>query len=100
MRDNWYDAAGVRLPLRVKATPGDFVLSENDIRILVPVAERVSAGFSHLRVDFYLTSDGPKIGELTPYHVAGTAKWNPPEWDEKLGRLWNNPGQEGPIALT
>lgn len=99
LRDNWFDAAGARLPLRVKATPGDFVLSERDIRILVPVAERVSTGFSHLRVDFYLTNEGPKIGELTPYHVGGTAMWNPPEWDEKLGRLWGDPDQADPRAL-
>jgi hypothetical protein len=91
-RDNWFDATGTRLPLCHDAIPlGDFVLSEGDVRILVPVAERVSAGFSHLRVDFYLTNDGPKIGELTPYHAGGTAMWDPPNWDEKLGRVWDCP---------
>jgi hypothetical protein len=87
-RDNWFDAAGNRLPLRVRATPGDYVLSAADLRVLVPAAERIAAGFSQLRVDFLLTADGMKIGELTPYHVAGHALWNPADWDARLGRMW------------
>jgi hypothetical protein len=90
LRDNWFDSAGVRLPFRVKAIPGDYVLTQDQIRMLVPIAERIATGFDHLRVDFSLTDSGPKIGELTPYHVGGHQHWNPPEWDETLGRLWDN----------
>ena len=99
LRDNWFDTAGARLPIRLKAAPSDFVLSREEIRTLVPVAESVSADFSHLRVDFYLTGSGPKIGELTPYNSAGKERWNPPEWDEKLGRLWHPTDQANSIAL-
>lgn len=91
MRDNWFDAKGNRLPFRVLSTPGDYEFSEDDLKMLVPLAERVSEGFSHLRVDFYLTDVGPKIGELTAYHIAGLAQWNPLDWDEKLGQLFENP---------
>lgn len=87
-RDNWFDATGRRLPLRVLATPGDYVLADADVRAIVPVAERMAAGFSQLRVDFFLTDSGLKIGELTPYHVAGHALWNPVDWDARLGRMW------------
>jgi hypothetical protein len=87
-RANWFNAEGRALRLTTNRPDGDFVLSANDTRNIVPVAERVAAGFSHLRVDFHLTGDGPKIGELTAYYAAGRARWNPPEWDEKLGRLW------------
>jgi len=86
--DNWFDAQGRALPIRSENPIGEFVLTVDDIRIVVPAAERVAAGFGHLRVDFYLTDDGLKIGELTAYHHAGRARWEPPEWDGKLGRLW------------
>jgi hypothetical protein len=87
-RANWFDATGRALALITTLPAGDFVLSADDVRSVVPVAERIAAGFSHLRVDFHLTGDGPKICELTPYHGAGLVPWQPPEWDEKLGRLW------------
>jgi hypothetical protein len=87
-RANWFDVQSQALPIRGMTPAGDFVLSASDAGIIVPVAERVAAGFSHLRVDFHLADDGPRICELTPYHLAGRAQWKPPEWDEKLGRLW------------
>jgi hypothetical protein len=88
-RANWFDAQGRALPpLSARQTAGDYVLSANDVKIVVPLAERIAAGFSHLRVDMYLTDEGPKIGELTSYENAGLKQWTPPEWDEKLGRLW------------
>jgi len=87
-RDNWFDMEGRRLSIGTETQAGNFALSPVDARMLAPAAERVAADFSHLRVDFYLTDDGPRIGELTPYHLCGRARWSPPEWDEKLGRLW------------
>ena len=32
-----------------------------------------------IRVDFYLTDRGPRIGELTPYPLAGLVRYEPPE---------------------
>jgi TupA-like ATPgrasp len=87
-RENWFDLDTRALPLGTTCQIGDFVLSAHDARIVVPLAERVAAGFSQLRVDIHLTGEGPKIGELTAYHGAGRVPWKPPEWDEKLGRLW------------
>jgi hypothetical protein len=56
---------------------------------MVEIAERISRGFSSLRVDFFMAINGLKIGELTPYTFGGIARWDPPELDEKLGQLWN-----------
>jgi len=87
-RENWFDMEGRVLPLRATYPLGDFVLSPNDAGTVAALAERIAANFRHLRVDIHLTCSGPKVGELTPYHGAGMAKWTPPEWDEKFGRLW------------
>ena len=56
---------------------------------LIAVAETIAATFSHLRVDFYLTRQGLRIGELTPYVGAGRTLFHPVERDAQLGRLWD-----------
>jgi hypothetical protein len=91
--ENWFDAAGRPLSISTNEYPvGEFALSAHDAKVVVALAERVAAGFDHMRVDIWLTDEGPKIGELTPYNCAGRMRWKPPEWDEKFGRLW----QAGP----
>ena len=87
-RDNWFDINGTRLDISIDSPQGDYILSRADLDRLLPVAQRIAAGFSHLRVDFYLTDAGPKIGELTPYHAAGRSPWNPAIWDRTLGAFW------------
>lgn len=49
------------------------------------VAETLSEGYPHLRVDFYVVNDKLYVGELTFYHCSGFSKIYPEEWDEKLG---------------
>ncbi len=85
----WFDVTGRRVAIK-KTGPTTMVeLSDKDRQKMVEVAERVSHDFSSLRVDFFITSSGLKIGELTPFTLGGTAKWDPPEMDELLGKLWD-----------
>ena len=47
---------------------------------LVELAEKLSQGFAHVRVDFYVLNDGTlKFGELTFTPASGTCLWNPPQ---------------------
>jgi hypothetical protein len=95
-RDNWFDRDGVRqAALRLRTQPGSYVLPPEQARRLTEVAEQVADGFVHMRVDFYLTESGLKIGELTPYTLAGTVEWSPPDWDERLGRVWTEAARHG-----
>jgi len=87
-RENWFDPCARPMPMSAAEPIGEFVLTAKDAAAVVLVAERTAAGFDHLRVDTYLTDAGVKIGELSPYASAGRAAWQPPEWDDKLGRLW------------
>lgn len=48
-------------------------------------AEKLSAGFPHVRVDFYETAKGVYFGEMTFSHWAGLVPFDPPEWDVKFG---------------
>ncbi|MDC7788101.1 ATP-grasp fold amidoligase family protein [Rhodoplanes sp. TEM] len=88
-RDAWYDATGRRLALPANLPEADIPLAPADRAALVTVAERLSEGFSSLRVDCYLTAAGLKVGELTPYSNAGLLMWGSPEIDTLLGGLWD-----------
>lgn len=65
-----------------------FLPTRAEADVAIAAAERVSTGLAQLRVDFYLTGEGLRVGELTPYNRGGRALWNPPEWDARLGALW------------
>ena len=48
----------------------------------------LSSDFDFVRVDLMINQDKVYFSELTHYPTSGMMKFNPPEWDEKLGSLW------------
>ncbi len=87
--DNWFDRDGLRQPIALTTPVGDYVLDPALARRLAAMAEAVAAGWDHLRVDFFLTDQGIKAGELTAYNRAGLALWQTEAMDLWLGRLWD-----------
>lgn len=59
---------------------------------MLEVSARIGALMPLVRVDFYLTGQGLRIGELTPYPLAGTTPYEPSEWDDRLGRMLRDGG--------
>ncbi len=60
----------------------------DNLKHMINLAEKLAAGFSHVRVDFYRLNDGTiKFGEMTFTPSNGTVKWNPPEYDKIIGDL-------------
>ncbi|MBQ9069292.1 MAG: hypothetical protein IJ131_09610 [Eggerthellaceae bacterium] len=52
------------------------------------VAEALSAGFPHVRVDLYLTNEGRVyFGEMTFTTMSGNCAWDPPEYNDVFGRM-------------
>jgi Flp pilus assembly protein TadD len=85
----WYDLTGRQiLNLRSKPTPS-FALSAEDRQKVTKIAEAMVHDFSWMRVDFYLTDNGIRIGELTAYPHGGKFKWPSLELDEKMGQIWS-----------
>ncbi|HMK89985.1 MAG TPA: ATP-grasp fold amidoligase family protein [Methylocystis sp.] len=84
------DIAGRWLALKEEAPEKYFRLDSEIRKEMIFLSERVSVGIPHLRVDFFLTDHGIKIGELTPYPGAGFNKWSPQRLDEELGKLWDS----------
>lgn len=55
------------------------------------IAEILSEGIPHVRVDLYLSNDKIYFGELTFFDGSGFDKIEPTEWDIKLGSFINLP---------
>lgn len=55
------------------------------------LAEKLSEGIPHLRVDFYEVNGKVYFGELTFAHWSGMVSFDPEEWDETFGSWINLP---------
>lgn len=51
------------------------------------IAEKLSKGLPHLRVDLYNVNGKIYFGELTFFHFSGMVPFNPMKWDIKLGEM-------------
>lgn len=60
------------------------VLSE-----MLYLSRKLSAGFPHLRTDFYIVNNKLYVGEMTFFHGTGFGKWWPEGTDEWLGKFIN-----------
>ena len=87
---NVYDRSGALLPVKETRDnyPKEITLPEN-LSEMIDIAESLSAGVPHLRVDLYCLNSGEiKVGELTFYHGSGmTNVFIPSEWNKKFGDL-------------
>ena len=68
----------------------------------IALAETLSAGFAHVRVDLYLPSDGSvRFGEMTFTTMSGVSLWDPPAYNDYFGDLIDlslEGSLEGPAA--
>lgn len=52
---------------------------------MIELAERLSRGLPHVRIDLYNCNGKIYFGEMTFYHYGGMIKFHPEEWDYKFG---------------
>ena len=58
---------------------------------MIELAKILSNGIPHVRVDFYDINGKTYFGELTFYHFTGFEKFEPEEWDLKIGNMLQLP---------
>lgn len=56
---------------------------------MVEIAEKLSEGIPHVRVDLYYVDNKIYFGEMTFTQANGVGQFEPEEFDEILGRQWN-----------
>jgi hypothetical protein len=54
---------------------------------IVEIAETLSQGFKHVRIDFLVTDDNFYVGEFTFFTTSGYSKFTPSSFNETLGSL-------------
>ncbi len=84
-----YDAEWNRLAVRY-TDPNDWDIPEpENLEEMRSVVERLASGFEYVRTDLFSVPDGIFFGELTFTPNVGTNGFDPPEFDDFLGRLWS-----------
>lgn len=56
-----------------------------NFELMIDLAEKISKGFPHIRVDFYEVNKRAYIGELTLHHFSGFEPFVPDKWDYVFG---------------
>lgn len=82
---NWLDFTFNMTNAKVKPS------KPNHFEKMKEIAEILSEGIPHVRVDLYLSNDKIYFGELTFFDGSGFDKIEPIEWDIKLGEWINLP---------
>ncbi len=91
---DFFDSDFTYLPVRqghdhAKTTPSKPACFEE----MIKVAESLSRGLPHVRVDFYEVDGKVLFGELTLYHFGGLVPFEPKEWDDRFGEMLVLPTQ-------
>ena len=58
---------------------------------MIQIAEKLSEGFPHVRIDLYNIGGKIYFGEYTFYHGGGMNEFSPREWDYTFGSWFNLP---------
>jgi len=54
---------------------------------MVECARKLSEGIKHVRIDFYDINGKVYFGEITFFHMSGFSRFEPDEWDYKIGNM-------------
>lgn len=88
---NYYSPQGDFLAFGEKCYPfdenADIYLPSN-LREMVQLAQRIAEGHSFVRVDLYNNNGKILFGEITFFPFSGFGEFNPKEYDQKIGGLF------------
>ena len=92
IRFDFYDTEFHHLPIINGHPNADVWPTKPDgFNEMLEVAERLSQGMPHVRVDLYNCNGKIYFGELTFFHWSGMVPFEPVEWDYKFGEYLRLP---------
>jgi len=93
VKEAYFDLNWRKLPFTTSFARNNAEISKpKNLELLIELAEKLAAGFPHVRVDFYILNDGSlKFGEMTFTTANGLDKWDPPEYNRVYGDLLKLP---------
>lgn len=84
--NDFYDMNFKKIELKCEYDNSDVIYQKpKQFDKMVELSKKLSAKIPHLRVDLYVCNDKIYVGELTFYHWSGFCKFEPEEWDRKMG---------------
>ncbi len=87
--NQFYDLDWNLLPLKARRNIPEVDLSRPPLfEEMVEVAARLAEGIEFVRVDLFSPPGKILFSELTFTPAAARSLYHPPEWEEKLGRMW------------
>jgi len=89
---NYYDMDFKKLPFKQHYKNfNDYIEKPKGFEKMIELSRKLSKDIPHVRVDFYDINGKVYFGELTFYHLSGFEKFEPNEWDKKLGDMLELP---------
>lgn len=84
---NFYDLDFNQLPVSIQGHPNSSkeLKKPEHFDEMVRLAESLSDGISHVRVDYYEINHNVYFGEFTFYTFAGLVPYEPYKWDKQMG---------------
>ncbi len=85
-RIDFFDLDFKHLPVTQHYPNADFEIKKpKTFDQMVAAAKKLSAGLTHVRIDFYEVNGKMYFGEYTFFDNSGFGPFDQPEWDERLG---------------
>ena len=84
----FYDLNWNKMDVTSGNHPNGDVPKPKHLSEMLRLSKILSAGFPHLRVDFFDTDDKLYVAELTLYTAGGYSIYNPQSFNEKMGELF------------
>lgn len=95
LKFTFFDKNGKFINMTQDGEPNDKKLSLPDnYKEMVAMAKRISKGTIESRIDFYDINGKIYFGEITFFASAGFGKFEPNEWDKKIGDMLKLPMKE------
>lgn len=92
---DYFDNDFKHLPYRTKGAPNynGKIAKPESFEKMLDVSKALAQGIPHVRIDLYNTSGEIYFGEWTFYDASGYDKYDPDEWDSKIGSWIKLPEQ-------
>lgn len=88
MCETWFDENWNILPIKENNHRiDDSIECPPEFELMKKMASELSKGIPFVRIDFYDINNHIYFGEITFYPASGYEKFEPKEWDKKLGEL-------------
>ena len=85
---DYFDRNFIHLPFKQGGENYEGKISKpSNFELMIDLAEKLSKGIPHVRVDFYDVNGHVYFGEMTFFDSSGFAAFDPEEWDYKYGDL-------------